>query len=131
MANNVQTIQVDAGAYSTAHILISGSTHAAFHQRVIVNVENSDGSQTHTFNGSGEGTPFGSSFTLDSVKLPATITFTFEYSQDGSNYYPSNRSEQDPMVNQPAIKVYSVFSEDSTDNDDNDSYMYASIHMNQ
>ena len=121
MSNNIQTIPVSGSG--VASIFIAGSTHAAYTQNILVTVNgNNQEPVSHTFNGSGENVPFKNPFAKGSVKLPATIVYTFTYSS-GGGYNPAPRSQQAELYNTPTIQLYSVTSEDATDNDDNDSSM--------
>ena len=80
--SNLQTIKV--GATTPARqttVLISGTTHAAYIQKVNVRIQDANGHvTTHTFEGSGEGTPFNNPLTMNAVPLPLTAQFEFLYS---------------------------------------------------
>jgi|GEM_PF-5801306 len=130
MPNNVQTITVsDTNGSGKALVLVTGATHAAYNQRVEVTIVDSSGaSDSHTFNGTGENVPFTSIFQKRVSSLPATVTFTFTYSINGVNYDPAPRSQQATLHDGQNAQFYQVTSEDATDNDDNDSYMYCSVH---
>ena len=126
MSNNIQTIQVTGS--TTASISVAGSTHAAYRQNVLVTIiGNGQSPVTHTFNGTGENVPFPNPFAQGGVNLPATVTFDFTYSANGGPYNPAPRSQPSELYSKPQLKLYSVTSEDATDNDDNDSYMVLHI----
>jgi len=110
--SNLQTIKV--GATTPARkttMLISGTTHAAYIQKVNVRIQDANGHvTTHTFEGSGEGTSFTNPINMQNVPVPAELQFEFLYSSNGGgSFNPAPRSQQSELVNQPEIEVYSLF----------------------
>jgi len=121
MATNPVNLQIPANSQGVANCV----ANAAYFQRVTLTWDGN----TAVFSGSGEGVamtlPSGETtlqFTPDSAAR--TVSATFEYSSSGSGGPFSAAAVRDPVVtNKGGFNVIEVTSEDSTDNDNNDSYL--------
>ena len=126
MSNNVQEIKILGDG--KANITITGETYAAFIQDVGVSYDN-DGPRYDEYRGSGEGVTFNRNTTLTNVTLPITFAFSFTYSDDGGKTFsPAKRSQKKTEYETDVVQVYSVTSEDATDNDNDDTVMTLSVH---
>lgn len=109
---------------------ISCVANAGYMQRVDVEIVDSNGTRvTGQFNGNGEGV----SMTLDGKKkhlnfsdleAPVDVKMAFSYNS-GSGYQDNTAGEvvERSAFDGPTVKVFNVTTEDSTDNDDNDTYL--------
>jgi hypothetical protein len=101
---------------------ITCNSHAAFYQQVTLQVAGN----TVIFSGTGEGVAMTTQDGSTSYPLPPTrqgysISALFQFSSSGpKGPFQNAVSVQDPINSPPFI---TVTSEDSTDNDNNDSYL--------
>ncbi|MGI9487684.1 MAG: hypothetical protein ACR2RF_17755 [Geminicoccaceae bacterium] len=115
---------------ATASGGLSCVANADFKQRVDVEVTDSNGAKIEgQFKGSGNGT----SMTLSDGKkhlnfseLEAPIDVKMQFSYDSGSGYQDNRSNEvfeKIDFNNSKVKAYTVRTEDSVDNDNNDTYL--------
>ncbi len=121
MADNPVQLSIPASSQGIINCL----ANAAYYQRVTLAWPG----HTIVFAGSGEGqpmtTPDGST-TYAILPTPGAfqISATFEFSQTGPSGTFQKASVKDPVISDKAgFHVIEVTSEDSTDNDNNDSYL--------
>ena len=105
--------------------VINCVANAAYYQRVTLTW----GSTTVVFAGTGEGTPMTTADGETTAQIPPTpdafnIQALFEFSTNGSSGPFSPATVREPVIsNKGGFNVAEVMSEDSTDNDNNDSYL--------
>jgi hypothetical protein len=122
MATNPVQIPINGDSSGS----ITCNSHAAYYQRVTLNFLNTQ----VVFSGTGEGVPMTTQSGATVYALPPTrqgysISALFQFSTSGQNGPFQNAvSVQNPIISQEGNTTFiSVTSEDSTDNDDNDSYL--------
>jgi hypothetical protein len=122
MATNPVQIPINGDSSGS----ITCNSHAAYYQRVTLNFLNTQ----VVFSGTGEGVPMTTQSGATVYPLPPTrqgysISALFQFSTSGQNGPFQNAvSVQNPIISQEGNTTFiSVTSEDSTDNDDNDSYL--------
>jgi hypothetical protein len=121
MASNPANLSIPAGSQGAITCL----ANAAYYQRVTL----SWGSTTVIFSGTGEGIAMTTStgdqlFLIPPNKDALSISATFEYSTTGKNGTYGKASVNTPIISDKGgFHVIEVTSEDSTDNDNNDSYL--------
>jgi hypothetical protein len=122
MATNPVQIPINGDSSGS----ITCNSHAAYYQRVTLNFLNTQ----VVFSGTGEGVPMTTQTGAPVYALPPTrqgysISALFQFSTSGPNGPFQNAvSVQNPIISQEGNTTFiSVTSEDSTDNDDNDSYL--------
>ncbi|MEM7245971.1 MAG: hypothetical protein AAF533_11555 [Acidobacteriota bacterium] len=138
MATNPQTMTVDLGGRTgTADVLIKAEAHAAFRQRVALELKSADGKhQAVTFNGTGENVPMKDGGGADKLyitgwQLPIKIVATYSFSSNGGRSYqnvPDGNVIPKTLVDSPQVQVVQVTTEDFHDNDDNDTYLHVIAH---
>jgi hypothetical protein len=125
MASNPVAIGIPGDASG----VISCVAHAAYYQRVTLQWSILSSQTTVVFTGSGEGVAMKdedgqTSYELGPTRQGYQIMATFEYSTSGPNGPFQMATVQDPIVTQKGgFTITEVTSEDSTDNDNNDSYL--------
>lgn len=121
MATNPVQIQLNPFAQG----FISCNSHAGYFQRVTL-TWNGGGV---VFQGTGEDVAMTDSsgdtlYTLPASAVPMTVSAKFEYSTSGPNGPFSLAQVEQPVIHKgQTAMIIDVTSEDSTDNDDNDSFL--------
>jgi hypothetical protein len=122
MATN--PVQIPISGDSSGYITCN--SHAAYYQRVTLNFLNNQ----VIFSGSGEGVPMTTQtgsplYDLGATRQNYSISALFQFSTSGPNGPFQNAvSVQDPIISQDGNSTFiTVTSEDSSDNDNNDSYL--------
>ncbi len=121
MASNPVSLSIPASSQGVINCL----SNAAYYQRVSLSWPG----HTVVFSGTGEGQSMKTASGDDVYSIPPTpaaftISATFEYSKSGSSGTFHKASVKTPVVtDKGGFNVIEVTSEDSTDNDNNDSYL--------
>ncbi|MBI5423842.1 MAG: hypothetical protein HZA32_07125 [Opitutae bacterium] len=123
MSNNVSNPYTLQSVPSNKDIHFACQAHAAYYQQVTISLNG----QTVVFQGSGEGVPMQTT----AGQLTATINsgsatslqVTFQYSRNGAKGPFTLARVQAPTVTPGPVALVQITSEDSTDKDDNDSYL--------
>jgi len=129
MASNPVSVPIPG---DTSEVLITCVAHAAYYQRVTL----ARGSNILTvFQGTGEGVPMKTTDGQTSYQLGASrqgyqVTATFEFSESGPNGPFHMAKVSDPITTKNGnLELIQVTSEDSTDNDNNDSYLNFEVEL--